>query len=185
MALGRLFRKDALAAPAAQLYRRIVEQARRPAFYLEGGVPDTLDGRFELIVLHAILVVHRLKAEGEGGAALAQRVFDTMFDDMDASLRELGAGDLGVPHRVRRMVSGFYGRAAAYEAGLKGADEVLMAALRRNLYGTVPADPPALSEMTAYLRAAAAELAVQPGTALLAGEVAFPADPWEKTSYHQ
>lgn len=175
MALGKLFRKDPLAAPAAGLYRRIVEQARRPVFYKRGGVPDSLDGRFELIALHAFLVLHRLKAEGEEGAALAQAVFDTMFADMDASLRELGAGDLGVPHRIKRMISGFYGRAASYDAGLYGADDVLMAALRRNLYGTVASEPVELAGMAAYVRAAAARLDQQPAAALLAGEASFPA----------
>jgi cytochrome b pre-mRNA-processing protein 3 len=174
MALSKLFRKDPLAAPAAELYRRIVEQARRPVFYEQGEVPDSLDGRFELIVLHAFLVIHRLNAEGERGAGLAQAVFDTMFADMDASLRELGAGDLGVPHRIKKMVSGFYGRAAAYEAGIAGSDDALITALRRNLYGTLPAEPGALAGMAGYLRAAAAELGRQPAAAILAGEAAFP-----------
>jgi cytochrome b pre-mRNA-processing protein 3 len=172
--LGRLFRRDPTAAVAAALYRRIVEQARLPAFYRSGGVPDTLDGRFELIALHAFLLLHRLKAEGEAGAGLAQAVFDTMFADMDASLRELGAGDLGVPHRIKRMVNGFYGRVAAYEAGLAGGPDALSEALRRNLYGTVTPDPAAPAALAAYLRAAIAALAGQGGQALLAGEVSFP-----------
>jgi cytochrome b pre-mRNA-processing protein 3 len=174
MALGKLFRKDPLATPAARLYGRIVEQARLPAFYQGGGVPDSLDGRFELVTLHAFLLLHRLKGEGEAGAGLAQAVFDTMFADMDASLRELGAGDLGVPHRIKRMVRGFYGRISAYEAGLAGSDAVLAEALRRNLYGTVEPAPAAVAGMTAYIRAAAAELAGQAGASLLGGAVRFP-----------
>ena len=172
--LGKLFRRDPVAAVAAALYGRIVDQARLPVFYRAGGVPDTLDGRFELIALHAFLLFHRLKREGEAGAGLSQAVFDTMFADMDASLRELGAGDLGVPPRIKRMVNGFYGRIAAYEAGLAGPDGALDEALRRNLYGTVTPDPAVPAAMAAYLRAAIAVLAGQEGAALLAGAVVFP-----------
>src|SRR3546814_14294215 len=86
------------------------------------------------------LLLHRLKREGEAGTQLAQSVVDAMFADMDAALRELGAGDLGVPHRVKRMLSGFYGRAAAYEAGLDAPGDVLAGALRRNLYGPLRED---------------------------------------------
>lgn len=184
--LGKLFRKDPWAAPAAALYARIVAQARQPAFYAAAGVPDSLDGRFELVSLHAFLLLHRLKREGEAGAALAQAVFDAMFADMDASLRELGAGDLGVPHRVKRMVSGFYGRVAAYEAGLAapaadaaGKEDGLVDALRRNLFGTV--DPAADGRgaagpglLAAYARSVADHLAAQPAAELLAGRLSFP-----------
>ncbi|MGH6946672.1 MAG: ubiquinol-cytochrome C chaperone family protein [Kiloniellales bacterium] len=174
MVLGKLFRKDPTAAAAAALYGRIVEQARQPAFYRSADVPDSLDGRFELIALHAFLVLHRLKREGEAGTGLAQSLFDTMFADMDASLRELGAGDLGVPHRIKRMVSGFQGRVAAYDAGLAGPDSELIEALRRNLYGTVAPSPAAAAALAAYLRTACAALAGQSGPALLAGELGFP-----------
>lgn len=174
MGLGKLFRRDPHAAAAGRLYARVVEQARLPAFYREGGVPDSIDGRFELIALHAFLLLQRLKSEGRAGADLAQKLFDTMFGDMDASLRELGAGDLGVPPRIKRMISGFYGRIAAYEAGLAGSDEALAEALRRNLYGTVEPAAAETLAVCAYMRRAAVELAGQPAAALLGGEVAFP-----------
>jgi cytochrome b pre-mRNA-processing protein 3 len=181
MALGKLFRRDPMAAPGAALYARIVEQARLPAFYTAAGVPDTLDGRFELVSLHTFLLLHRLKREGEAGTQLAQSVVDAMFADMDAALRELGAGDLGVPHRVKRMLSGFYGRATAYEAGLDAPGDGLADALRRNLYGTLredqAGDDPGVrpGAVAAYMRAAAAELGRQPAADLLAGRIAFPA----------
>lgn len=184
MALGKLFRRDPLAAPGAALYAGIVEQARLPAFYAAAGVPDTLDGRFELVSLHAFLLLHRLKREGEAGARLAQVVVDAMFADMDAALREIGVGDLGVPHRVKRMLSGFHGRIAAYEAGLDAPGDGLAAALRRNLYGTLaaaegagpgPRPGPGVDVMAAYVRAAVAALGRQPAADLLAGRVAFPA----------
>ncbi len=178
--LGKLFRKDPMAAPATALYARVVEQARLPSFYVSGGVPDTVDGRFELVSIHAFLLFRRLKQDGAAGAALAQAVFDVMFADMDTALRELGAGDLGVAPRVKRMASGFSGRVAAYDAGLAGSDQALANALRRNLYGTLPREADErqagawAAAMAAYLRVAAADLERQASSDLLAGKVAFP-----------
>lgn len=153
----------------------VVEQARRPAFYARLGVPDSLDGRFDMIVLHAALLVRRLRGEGADGTRLAQALFDEMFADMDRSLREMGVGDLGVGKRVKSMAKAFYGRAAAYEKGLVSEDGSLAAALRRNLYGTVEATPPpeVLAAMTAYVRRQAAALESQPAAGILAGSVQF------------
>jgi len=163
---------------ALQLYGRIVEQARRPGFYLAGGVPDTLDGRFELIALHAFLVLNRLRAERKRTEGLAQRLFDTMFGDMDRGLRELGVGDLSVGKHVGRMAQSFYGRVVAYERGLAEGAAVLGEGLKRNLYGTLAA--PAgdhVAALASYVEHAAALLGEQPIDRLLAGEVAFPAEP--------
>ena len=117
----------------------VVEQARRPEFFTRFGVPDTLDGRFELICLHAFLYLHRLKSEPCRARRVAQRFFDTMFADFDRSLRELGTGDLSVGRQVKRMAEAFYGRIRAYEQGLDGDEDAVAAALDRNLYGTAPA----------------------------------------------
>ena len=145
-------------AQARALYKGLVAQARQPGFYRDGGVPDSVDGRFELIALHAFLVLHRLKADPGDTEALGQALFDVMFLDMDQSLRELGAGDLGVGPRVKRMAQGLYGRIAAYEAGLSGPGAEqgaeLEAALRRNLFGTVTPEPEQLRAMASYLRGA-------------------------------
>ncbi len=159
MVLDRWFRREPRAARALPLYDRVVAQARRPGFYSRCGVPDTQDGRFELIALHLFLVLHRLKAGRPETADLAQDLFDTMFQDMDQSLRELGAGDLGVGPRVKRMAQGLYGRIAAYEAGLSGPGTELGAALRRNLFGTVTPEPEQLRAMACYLRGAVDALA--------------------------
>src|SRR5689334_9758544 len=93
---------------AAALYAAIVSQARRPEFYESMGVPDTLDGRFDLIVLHASIYLKRLRAAGPEGRDLAQALFDTMFDNLDQSLREMGVGDVTVPKKIRAMVEAFY-----------------------------------------------------------------------------
>ncbi len=147
----RLFAADPDRSASAALYAALVRQARRPEFYTRFGIPDTVDGRFELLVLHAFVLMHRLKAEPGRGGKLAQALFDIMFEDMDINLREMGAGDLGVGSRVKSMIAAFYGRTAAYANGLAEGEAALRAALRRNLYGTVVPEPYALSEMAVYL----------------------------------
>ena len=168
-----LFKSAAVREAADRAYLRVVEQARRPGFFIDGGVPDTVDGRFELICLHAFLYLHRLKREAKPAAALGQRFFDTMFADFDRSLREMGTGDLSVGREVKRMAEAFYGRVAAYEEGLAGSDAVLQPALARNLYGTAPPAPAQLAAMAAYVRREAAGLNLQDAAELMAGRVAF------------
>jgi cytochrome b pre-mRNA-processing protein 3 len=159
---------------AAELaYGRVVEQARQPGFFIDCGVPDTVDGRFELICLHAFLYLHRLKREQKQAAPLGQRFFDTMFADFDRSLREMGTGDLSVGREVKRMAEAFYGRVAAYEQGLAGDDAVLQPALARNLFGTAPANPARLAAMAGYVRREAARLNDEGAAELLAGRLSF------------
>jgi cytochrome b pre-mRNA-processing protein 3 len=170
--LTSLFRRDPRRRAVDAAYRRIVERSREPRFYSGWGVPDTLDGRFELLALHAFLVLHRLRGEGEASAAFAQALFDTLFADMDRGLREMGAGDLGVGRHVKDMAKAFYGRITAYEKGL--ADETALAAgLRRNLFGTVEPDASQLALAAEYLKRQAAAMQAQPLASLLAGEVDF------------
>ncbi len=175
--LKRLFKKDPLEEPTQALYSRIVEQARQPAFYRNNGVPDSLDGRFELVILHVFLVLHRLKQTDTDTTDLSQHLFDILFQDMDQCLREIGVGDTGVSIRIKRMVEGFYGRVQAYETGLTDSDEALEAALTRNLYGTVTPRAEDLQAMTGYLRREAAALAGQTAAELEAGRVEFGAPP--------
>jgi cytochrome b pre-mRNA-processing protein 3 len=166
-------RDDRLAAAAEALYRSTVDAARRPVLFAELGVPDTLDGRYEAVALHAYLVLRRLKRDHAATADLAQAVFDRMFADFDNALREAGVGDLGVGRRVKQMATGFYGRIAAYDAGLDGGG--IEEALRRNVYGTVAAaEEGSLGRLATYLRDADRALAAQPTAELLAGRVTFP-----------
>ena len=167
-----LFRANAVQNAAELAYRRVVEHARRPGFFAECGVPDTVNGRFELISLHAFLYLHRLRRE-EPAAALGQRFFDTMFADFDRSLREMGTGDLSVGREIRHMAEGFYGRIAAYGRGLAEGDAALQPALARNLFGTAPTTPGRLAAMADYVRREAAQLNRQPTAELLAGHVSF------------
>jgi cytochrome b pre-mRNA-processing protein 3 len=114
------------------IYGMIVTQAREPLFYRDLGVPDTVNGRFDLLVLHLWMVVRRLKSI-EGGADLSQALFDRFCDDMDANLREMGVGDLTVPKRMQAFGEAFYGRAAAYDLALTGGREALAQALCKNI----------------------------------------------------
>ena len=169
------FRRNPVRDAAEHAYGLVVEQSRRSEFFTSLGVPDTLDGRFELVCLHAFLYLHRLKAEGAVAAALGQRFFDQMFADFDRSLREIGTGDLSVGRQVKRMAEAFYGRIRAYENGLGADDAALRAALARNIYGTATASDEQLARVAAYLRHEMTHLANQPASSLLAGTVAFDA----------
>lgn len=159
---------------AARAYDLVVEQARQPVFFAGYGVPDTLDGRFELICLHAFFYLYRLKAERPQAKRLSQCFFDTMFADLDRALREMGTGDLSVGTQVKRMARGLYGRIRAYQDGVESDDRALRAALERNLYGTLRESAPWVGAMALYVRAAVAELARQPAADLLCGRVRFP-----------
>ena len=174
-ALKRLFSRPQTPAAAWELYRAAVAAARRPAVMLALGVPDTLDGRFELVTLHVALLLRRVqRAPALDG--LGQGLVDLFVADMDQSLREMGAGDLSVGKKVRRMASAFYGRLDAYSDGLdRGGD--LAAAAERNLYGTLEAAPGQAERAAAYIRAVEAALAVQEDAALAAGEAHFPDAP--------
>jgi cytochrome b pre-mRNA-processing protein 3 len=168
------FNRHKPAREATAAYACIVEQARQPSFFRMYGVPDTFDGRFELTCLHAFLFLYRLRAERPRSAALSQAVFDTMFADLDRSIRELGVGDLSVGKHVKRMARAFYGRIRAYQQGIEGDDEVLAAALARNLYGTVRGSRPPIAAMIGYVRAAAAGLSRQQAAELTTGRIFFP-----------
>ena len=116
------------------LYDVIVAHARRPVFYTVLGVPDTVNGRYDVIMLHAYFVMKRLKAIGIEASTTSQALFDCMFADMDKNLREMGVGDLSVGKKVKAMATAFYGRIKAYDEGLGGGPEQLADSLRRNLF---------------------------------------------------
>lgn len=173
MPLASLFRRNPYRKEAHLAYAAIVARAREPIFFLKGEVPDTLDGRFELIALHAFLVLNRLKAEHAITADFAQELFDTMFADLDRGLREMGASDIGVGRHVKEMAKAFYGRIVAYEQGLAGGDAELGEALRRNLYGTVAPSAETVAALARYLRRQAATLAQESAERILSGDIKF------------
>jgi len=192
MTLSRIFSTPASRARRAAadaLYGAAVEQARSAIFYRPDGfaVPDTVDGRFDLIALHVGLVLLRCHGEKPALDELSRRVSAAFVDDMDISLREMGAGDMGVAPRVRRMAKAFYGRLDTYSALLRQAPPTtvindLAAALRRNIWRVEPSDessqplpdPPAHA-MAAYAVAARDDLSLCPADRLSAGMLLFPA----------
>ena len=162
-----------------RLYGVIVAQARAPDFYADYGVPDTIEGRFDMVVLHVYLVFRRLALAGAVARAQGQEVFDLFIEDMDASMRELGVGDLSVPRKVRAMAEGYFGRAGVYDAALRDADDdKLAAALLRNVYsGNVKAKAGA-RRLARYVRHAEKGLAGANAGDIESSSVAFP-DPRE------
>jgi cytochrome b pre-mRNA-processing protein 3 len=155
--LERLFRRKP--KPAAALYDVIVAAARHPHFFVDLNVPDTLDGRFDLIVLHLYLVLDRLRDVAE---TERQNLIDYFFMDMDRSLREMGVGDLSVGKKVRVMAEAFYGRMLAYQAAVEQGDPALAVALERNVYaGVSNAQTGQLVEWIKLARGVLASLSVE------------------------
>ena len=169
---GRLFRRDSEAAAiATALYGAIVAQARDPLLYRDYCVADTVDGRFEMVVLHTILVLDRLQEGGEAAKAAGQATFDLYCADMDRSLRELGIGDLGVPKRMKKMTERFYGRAAAYRTALAASDAAALSeAFERNVFNGAA---PGAAALAGYAIAKYLALRAVPPEALLTGQIPF------------
>jgi cytochrome b pre-mRNA-processing protein 3 len=168
----RPFRRSAQNRTIASFYGAIVAQARLPIFYVEFGVPDTVHGRFDLIVLHLVLLLRRLAKAAGSGPALGQLLFDRFCRDLDDNLREMGVGDLAVPKRMRSFAEAFYGRQAAYLAALDAADERdFESALARNILMDSAGKAARLAR---YARAVSGGLEAQREDGLLRGEVAFP-----------
>ncbi len=158
---------------AKGLYRTLVRQARRPLFYSEWAVPDTPEGRYNMIMIHAFLLLHRLKRDGYATKDISQAVFDLMFEDMDKNLREMGAGDMGVVYRIKDMAKAFYGRIAAYEDGLNRDDLFLEDAIKRNVYRNSPVAHDQNVQLCNYIRREADRLAGQSTGELLNGKLIF------------
>ncbi len=176
MILAR-FRRNSQARTIHALYGAIVAQARSVTFYADYRVPDTVEGRFDLIVLHLVLLLNRLArpeaGRGLGQVLLGQELFDAFCRDLDANLREMGTGDLAVPKRMQAFAEAFYGRQAAYLAALGAADErAFEKALARNIFRA--GDDAGAAQLARYGRAAVTGLDAQGDGALLRGEVVFP-----------
>jgi cytochrome b pre-mRNA-processing protein 3 len=164
-----------------RLYGAIVAQARNPVLYTQMKAPDTVEGRFDLVVLHLFLVNERLASLGEEGRALAQELLDFFFEDMDASLREIGIGDLSVPKKMRSLAEAYLGRTGAYQAALTAADEAaLAAALSKNIYSSDTVSPEARA-LARYVQRSFDAAKPTPLEAFLRGEPVF-ADPEESAA---
>jgi len=179
-----LLRKFGLARfdPAAEeLYRAAVIEGRRELYYTDWGVPDTVDGRFDMISLMAALINRRIglvdRSLAKRAQDLAQDLFDVMFADMDINLRELGVSDEGMKHKIKPMASAHLGRVKAYTDCLGGADksarlQCLADAFDRNIYRMVAdADPMPLAKRAIAL---VEQLAAVSDDDILGGRFAFP-----------
>lgn len=165
-----LFKKSPDPEAVYAVYRAIVAQSRQPVFYAEWGVPDTVTGRFDMLSLHMALVFRRLNGAGKPASDFSQALFDVFFKDMDRNLREMGAGDLAVPKKIRNMGNLFYGLMTNFNEAMErgdraGAEDVL----RRNLFdGAEAARTGALAD---YLEAEYAKLKLQPLDAVIGGKL--------------
>jgi len=174
MGLFSAFRRSSHERAGFTLYGAAVATARSPYFYADLAVRDSVEGRLDLIHLHAALLVRRLRRDADKrGPALAQAVFDAMFSDMDVNLREMGVSDLVVGKRVRGLWEAFHGRATAYEAALDGADPAALAtALARNVWRE-NAPSPAAHRLARIAFAQDENLQSQIFAQLLAGQASF------------
>lgn len=158
--LQNLFRTRPRERLGEPLYDLAVRQARTPAFYTTLGVADRIDARFELYTLHVLLLVMRLRDEGDRGTDAAQALFDTYVSALDHALRELGVGDISVGKKMRKLGEAMYGRMTAYEPALRDGDAAALASgLARNVFESD--DPAAGEALAAYALASRARLAAQ------------------------
>ena len=124
-----------------RLHGAIVAAARRPELYGAGGFPDSVDGRFEALTLHVLLVLRRLRVLPDPAGDVAQELVDSVFSHLEVGLRETGIGDMGVPKKMKKLGRAFYDRTAKYEAALESRDAGALAAeLGRRLDVERPSD---------------------------------------------
>jgi cytochrome b pre-mRNA-processing protein 3 len=168
-----LFRKSPASRGTIEaIYGAIVAQARQPAFYAKLGVPDTVNGRLDMVILHLWLTLRRLRVNGDADG-LGQSLIDHFCSDMDDNLRELGTSDLKVPKRLLEFNEALYGRARAYDEALAaGGPEPLVKALVRNIYAGQSV--PAASGLADYVVAAIASLDGLDAESLTRGDLRFP-----------
>ncbi len=176
-----LFRKNPSLDNARTVYAAIISQARDPYFFTEPaasadtgfGAPDTVEGRFEILTLHMYAALRRFKRQGNEAHKFSQTLFDTFFNNMDDSLREMGVGDMSIGRKIRKMAESFYGRVAAYEKAFDSGDEsALNEAIARNVYGDD--DQAKGAPLAEYLRNLVAALESQELNSLMSGKVSFP-----------
>jgi cytochrome b pre-mRNA-processing protein 3 len=170
--LGFLRKTNPHEAAARALYAAALARTRDPGFYTDYGVPDSFDGRFDLLLVHLFVVIDRMAGEPEGGQDFNQALFDATFANMDQTLREMGIGDMGIPKHMRRMMVAFNGRMHAYSRAIETG--FFRTALANNLYGTAgEAEPARLELMEVYVRASIRALKGLSAADILAGRDVF------------
>lgn len=170
-------RKRARKQAARALYDAVLQRSKSPFFYGGCRVPDTIEGRFECLCLHAGLLVARLCRPDAGveGRRLAQAFFDVMFRNMEFSLRESGVGDLAVPRRIKKMMASFKGRSVAYDESVRAGDGEIRHALIRNIYGPLAGQfNEELDKMAPYVKECAARFESTGLSDFSMGKITFP-----------
>jgi len=168
------FRRTLRSPTIDALYGVIVAHARSLSFYRDYGVPDTVAGRLDMIVLHLVLLLRQLSRASDAAPLIGQQVFDRFCRDIDDNFREMGVGDLAVPKAMWRVAEDFYGRAKVYESALMDDnDDALVAAVSRNVFG-VAAPPLGAHRLAAYMRDAARRLGQLDAGELVRAELDFP-----------
>jgi cytochrome b pre-mRNA-processing protein 3 len=168
--IKRLFGGGARRQTAA-LYADIVAAARQPHWYLDGGVEDSISGRYEAIAMVFAAVAIRLEALGDAGQLSSVALTECFVDDMEGQLRQDGVGDVSVGKKIGTLVGGLGGRIGAYRDGLAGDDALLDAALRRNLYRGEPAADTAVAHVRGAFRSLNERLSARSLEALMTGEI--------------
>ena len=129
------FKKKKIETIPNDIYQKIVKFSRNKMFYTKFKVPDTIDGRFDMLTLITIIVVFRLSKIKDDGIKLSQKIFDIIFKDLDFSLRELGAGDVSVANNMKKLISSYMGRQKIYLKAFKNNDEKFLAtAFKNNIF---------------------------------------------------
>jgi cytochrome b pre-mRNA-processing protein 3 len=178
--ISQLFRRNGRPETIRTLYGAIVAQARLPAFYRDYGVPDTVEGRFDMIVLHVALFFRRMRTEPEEVRGLGQGVFDAFCRDMDHNLREMGVSDMGIPGKMQDIGEAFYGRATVYGRALAASgNAALIAALAKNVFAA-EGTPAGAYPLALYVREAVRRLDRLEGGRIAAAVLDFP-DPDTKS----
>ena len=175
-----LFRRSANDRVIDRLHGDIMAAVRQSSLYADYGVADTFEGRFEVLSLMVILVVRRLSRLPAPGPDLAQDLTDKLFTELDATMREMGVGDLAVPKRIKKLAAAFLGCRQAYDTALEAGPEALCEALARNIYGAgtgegEAATPAQVARLGRYVQAVDAALGAMPTEAFVQGPVTFPA----------
>jgi cytochrome b pre-mRNA-processing protein 3 len=177
MIFGLFRRREGNVEVVERLYALVAETARKPEPYRDLGVPDTFEGRFEMLTLCATLVLRRLADLPAPAGDLARDLADTIFREFDRALRESGVGDLGVPKKMKTLASAFYGRAHAYQQALAEAGPALEEALLRNVFGGAAEHRSGAAALAGWTREAAVALDRTGFEDIVAGRVPFPAFP--------
>ena len=158
-----------------KMYEKIVALSRNKKFYVKLNVPDTIDGRFDMLLLFTITVVYRLSKIDPDGKILAQQLFDRFFTDLDYSLRELGVGDVGVSIKIKNMISAYLGRQKVYCNAFSNNNLVyLIDSLNNNVFRNTDINKKNIKSLALYCFILLKKLDNYKNKEILSGNFQFP-----------